>query len=295
MEAVFVMRDRILAEVPQRVVGGASIGPEGLGRKSEIARCSAAPRHAAGGLRDTRTFASAVAYLRVSTDQQAESGLGIEAQRASVTAAAARLGLSLRAVHVDGGVSGARAFTARPVLVQAVSALRRGDVFLVAKRDRLGRDAIEVGIIDRLILKAGARLISAAGEGTDDDNPASVFFRGIIDLVAQYERLIGRARTKAALAVKRARGERIGQLPFGFMLAPDGQHGENCKKSECRGCVHLEGNPIEQDKLARIRALKAGGRSCRKIAADLNADGVTTRRGGLWRFQYVARALRSAS
>ena len=270
---------RILAEEPQPVVAGAEIKPEELGRRSETTRCSDAERHASRGLYDTRTFASAVAYLRVSTDQQADSGLGLEAQRASVTAAAARLGLTLRAVHVDAGISGARPFTARPVLVQAVSALRRGDVLLVAKRDRLGRDAIEVGIIERLIVKHGARIVSAAGEGTEDDDPASVMFRGIIDLFAQYERLIGRARTRAAMAVKRARGERTGQLPFGYQLAADGL---------------LEPNATEQDKLARIRALKATGRSCRKIAAELNAEGVTTRRGGLWRFQYVARALRSA-
>ena len=264
----------------QDVVAGNVHGREQLGRRSETARCSDAGRHASDRLRDGRTFANAIGYLRVSTDQQADSGLGIEAQRASVTAAAARLGLTLRAVHVDAGISGARAFTARPVLVQAVSALRRGDVFLVAKRDRLGRDWIEVGIIERLIVKAGARVVSAAGEGTENDDPSSVIFRGMIDLFAQYERLIGRARTKAALAVKRAKGERTGQLPFGFQLAADN--------------VHLEPNPVEQGKLARIRALKATGRSCRKIAADLNADGVTTRRGGLWRFQYVARALRSA-
>ena len=276
------MRTCILANTdPLGLVDGEAVKREPLGRKFETARCSAAPRHAAGESRDTRTFASAVAYLRVSTDQQADSGLGIEAQHASVQAAAARLGLTLRAVLVDAGVSGGRAFTARPVLVQAVSALRRGDVFLVAKRDRLGRDAIEVGIIERLVVKQGARIVSAAGEGTEDDDPGSVMFRGIIDLFAQYERLIGRARTKAALAVKRTRGERAGQLPFGFQLAEDK--------------VHLEPNPVEQDKLARIRALKATGRSCRKIAADLNAEGVTTRRGGLWKFQYVARALRGAS
>ena len=270
----------ILADQAQPVVEDAPNERKELGRKSETARCSDADRHASLGLRHTRTFATALAYLRVSTDQQADSGLGLDAQRASVTAAAARLGLTLRAVYVDAGISGARAFTARPVLVQAVSALRRGDVLIVAKRDRLGRDAIEVGIIERLIVKHGARILSAAGEGTDDDDPASVMFRGIIDLFAQYERLIGRARTKAALAVKRARGERVGQLPFGFQLADDG--------------VHLEPNPVEQDKLARIRALKATGRSCRKIAADLNAEGVTTRRGGLWRFEYVARALRTS-
>src|ERR1700732_602961 len=107
----------------------------------------------------------AIGYCRVSTDKQADSGLGLEAQRASVTAAAQRLGLSLGSVFVDPGPSGSLALAVRPVLMEAVSALKRGDVLLIAKRDRLGRDVIEVAMIERLITKRGARIISAAGEG----------------------------------------------------------------------------------------------------------------------------------
>lgn len=228
---------------------------------------------------DARTFANAVAYLRVSTDQQAESGLGLEAQRASVMAAAMRLRLQLREVFVDDGVSGALSIADRPMLMRAVTTLHRGDVFLVAKRDRLGRDVIEVAMIERLIGKRGARTVSAAGEGTENEDPSSLLLRRLIDSFAEYERLIISARTKAALAAKRARGERAGQLPFGFQLAADGK---------------LEPNPIEQDKLARIRDLKATGHSIRKIADVLNADGITTRRGTAYRFQYVAHALRKA-
>src|SRR5690242_17976887 len=103
----------------------------------------------------------ALAYLRVSTDKQADSGLGLDAQRASVTAAAARLKLAITSVFIDAGVSGALALADRPVLMEAVTALKRGDVLLVAKRDRLGRDVIEVAMIERLIGKRGARVVSA--------------------------------------------------------------------------------------------------------------------------------------
>jgi DNA invertase Pin-like site-specific DNA recombinase len=221
-----------------------------------------------------------IAYLRVSTDKQADSGLGLEAQRASVTAAAARLGLELRAVLVDAGVSGSLSIADRPVLMQAVDALRRGDVLLVAKRDRLGRDVIAVAMIERLIAKRGARVVSAAGEGTDNEDPSNVLMRRLIDSFSEYERLIIGARTKSALAAKRARGERVGGLPFGYRLAAD--------------AVQLEADASEQGILARITALRAEGLTTRRIADALNQDGFRTRKGTPWRFQYVARALRSA-
>jgi site-specific DNA recombinase len=96
----------------------------------------------------------AIGYLRVSTDRQAESGLGLEAQEAAVRSAASRSRLDMGRVFVDGGTSGKLAIEDRPVLLDAVAALRRGDVLLVAKRDRLGRDVIAVAMIERLIAQA---------------------------------------------------------------------------------------------------------------------------------------------
>jgi len=77
----------------------------------------------------------AFGYLRVSTDAQADSGLGLEAQRSAITAAAARLGLDLGDVFTDAGLSGALELEDRPGLFAAVNALKRGDTLLVAKRD----------------------------------------------------------------------------------------------------------------------------------------------------------------
>lgn len=216
----------------------------------------------------------AVAYLRCSTDKQADSGLGLDAQRDSVTAAAGRLSLSLTGVYVDAGVSGSLAIGDRPVLMDAVSALKRGDTLLVAKRDRLGRDVVEIAMIERLIRKRGARIVSAAGEGTDTDDPAGLLMRRLIDSFAEYERLIIAARTRAALAAKRRRGERVsGALPYGYSLDGDG-----------RRLVHLD---AEQTVLEAIRGLRGDGQSFRAIAYTLNARGVRTRAGSLWRWQYV--------
>lgn len=252
---------------------------KGFGRKPPTTIPSGTLDHLARGSHDTGTFAIAIGYLRVSTDRQGESGLGLEAQRASLVAAAERLGLDLQAVSVDvehGDVS----VTDRPGLAEAVSALPRGGVLLVAKRDRLGREVFEVAMIERLVRQAGARIVSAAGEGTDNEDAPSVLMRRMIDAFAEYERLIIAARTKAALAVKKTRGERIGGVPFGSQLAAD--------------LVHLEPAPIEQRLLKRVQELNAFGRSLRQIAADVNAEGWTTRKGTPWRFQYVARALKTA-
>ena len=63
--------------------------------------------------------------------------------------------------------------------------------------------------------------MSASGEG-NGDSPADAFMRTVIDGAAQYEHGLIRARTRAVLAAKRARGERVGSVPFGFALDEDG-------------------------------------------------------------------------
>jgi hypothetical protein len=79
---------------------------------------------------------------------------------------------------------------------------------------------------------------------------------------------------------KRANGERVGKVPFGYRMAAD--------------ALHLEADPAEQGILSRIRELKAAGYTTRRIADELNRQGFTTRHGTAWRFQYVAEALRAA-
>src|SRR5262245_51029815 len=140
-----------------------------------------------------------IGYLRVSTDKQAETGLGLDAQRASIAACMHRLGLTLAQVFEDAGTSGALGVEDRPVLLDAIAALKRGDALIVSKRDRIGRDVIAVAMIERLVAKRGARIVSAAGEGTEGGNdPAAVLMRRLIDSFGEYERLIIAARTRAA-------------------------------------------------------------------------------------------------
>src|SRR5262249_6905361 len=179
------------------------------------------------------------------------------------------------------GVTGSRALDDRSVLMDAIPALKRGDVLVLAKRDRLCRDVVEMAMVERLITKRGARILSAAGEGTESDDPSGVLMRRLIDSFAEYERLIISARTKHALSAKRRRGERTSRFAqYGYQLAGHNQR--------------LEINAEEQGVLETIHRLRGCGRSLRAIAAELNETGLRTRSGAPWRFEYVRNVLRAS-
>ena len=206
---------------------------------------------------------TAVAYLRVSTDRQE---LGPEAQRASIAAWAAREGVEVVAWHLDAGVSGGAPIADRPELVAALASLtvHGAGVLVVAKRDRLARDVMNAAMLERMAADAGARIISAAGEGTDSADPSAVLLRTMVDAFAQYERAMIAARTRAALAAKRAKGERTGTVPYGFTADATGR---------------LEQHAAEQATIARVRELRAAGASFPAIVAQLRAEGVASRAG----------------
>lgn len=215
----------------------------------------------------------AVAYLRVSTDEQR---LGPEAQRAAIETWAAREGVCVTAWHTDAGVSGASSIEGRPALCEALASLREhgAGVLVVAKRDRIARDVIIAATIERAACTIGARLVSADGTG-NGDTPADQFMRTIIDGASQYERGLIRTRTKAALAAKSARGERVGMVPYGWRLAPNG--------------VALEHDEAEQGVLAAVRELRAAGLSQRAIVSELATRGLVSRSGRPFQKTQIAR------
>ena len=219
--------------------------------------------------------ATAIAYLRVSTDEQ---HLGPEAQRAAIEAWAAREAMHVVAWHVDRGVSGAAPLDRRPALLEAVDALPRGGVLVVAKRDRLARDVVIAAMIERAAARVGASVVSADGVGVGD-GPEAALLRAMVDAFAQYERALIRTRTKGALQAKRRKGERVGGVPFGYHLADDG--------------THVVRDDAEQRTLVRVHALARDGLSQRAIAELLNAELVPAR-GNRWHATTVARLLARA-
>ena len=223
---------------------------------------------------------NAIAYTRVSTTDQAESGAGLAAQSAAIAAYAAKAGIPILGMFTDAGISGAAGLEDRPGLMAAVAGLRRGDVLLIAKRDRLGRDQMAVLMIEKAISRKGATIISADGLGNGDD-AGSVFMRQVIDAAAVYERNLIKARTKAALAAKRKAGERTGEVPFGWRLDDAGR---------------LVEDAAEQNVLVKIMAGRAAGMSLRQIAAILTGAGIVTKKGrSTWTHTTIASILERAA
>ena len=219
-----------------------------------------------------------VGYVRASTDRQ---DLGPEAQREALASWCAGKGAQLVAVHEELGVSGGTAIDKRLGLLAAVDALQPAGagVLLVARRDRLARDVVAAAMIERLVERAGARVLSCAGEG-DGDSPEGLLMRRIVDAFAEYERAVIRGRIRAALAVKKSRGERVGDIPYGHRLAADGRR--------------LEPEPGEQTVLGVARQLRASGAPLRTIGEQLAAQGLRPRSGGSWHPQTLANILRGA-
>jgi DNA invertase Pin-like site-specific DNA recombinase len=217
----------------------------------------------------------AVAYLRVSTEEQQ---LGLDAQRRAIEAWALRTGTAIAEWHLDQGLSGALPLDQRPGLLAALAAVatRRAGVLVVARRDRLARDVVTAALADRVAARSGARVLSAAGEGTDTpaDDPSGFLLRGMTDLLAQYERALIALRTRAALRAKRHRGERAGTVPFGY-------------RSDAAG--RLTEDHREQEVLRRVRQLREEGLSLRAIVHRMAEEGVVGRTGRPLALRQVAR------
>lgn len=219
----------------------------------------------------------AVAYIRTSTSRQDLSPL---AQREAVTDWARRNGVTVEAVHEDIGVSGGVHPLEREGFGAALHSLGvyRAGMLIVARIDRLSRSTLDFAVVDDHLAKQGRRLVSADGVA-NDDTPEAKLIRGVLANVAEYERRLIGARTKAALRAKRRRGERTSHaLPYGFSLDP-----ANPKL--------LVANHIERAALRRAGELRRQGLGYRDVAAALNAEG-RPHRGNGWSERNVGRLLR---
>ena len=197
----------------------------------------------------------AIGYVRVSTDEQ---HLGPEAQEAAIREFVGRQGWTLHAVFCDHR-SGVLPIEARPGLCAALEAgkLSGAGRLIFARYDRLTRNPEHMRPLTRLFSSVGMVPTSADGVA-NGDAPADNFIRATLVNVAELERELTIVRTRAALAVKKARFECVGQPPFGFRREGD-------KLVPC---------PEHVRAAALIGELAAAGYSSRKIAAALNARGI---------------------
>ena len=206
----------------------------------------------------------AVAYLRVSTDRTRQD-LGAEAQRVAIEGWARRSGVEVRAWFLE-EVSGGATLDRRPVLLEALGAVAaHGAGLLVVQRlDRFSREPLTAALAECELQRNGATLAVADGAGGGTD-PTSELVRGILFSVARFEKAMIRARIKAALSVKKARGELTGKAPFGFRVGADGKT--------------LEPDEREAVVVERIRAMKKEGATLRDIQAAAQEESLIGRTG----------------
>jgi len=221
----------------------------------------------------------AVGYVRVSTDHQADGGESLDVQRNKVTAMAEVQGAELVELIEDAAESAKD--LRRPGMSHLLEMVDAGavDIVIVHKLDRLTRSVRDLGdLLDRFE-RRGVALVSV-NESLDTGTAAGRLVLNIMGAVSQWEREAIAERTRDALQSKKAKGERVGTVPFGFTVARDG--------------VRLLADDCEQAVLALARDLRAAGESLRAIARHLNRKGMTTRSGSAWRHEYVRNILRAA-
>lgn len=192
----------------------------------------------------------AIAYIRVSTDEQADNGGSLDSQREQVRAACAERGWEVADVAEDAGYS-ARTLS-RPGLTRALEALSRSgaDALVAAKLDRLSRSVLDFASLMERSQQEDWALV-ALDCAVDTTTPAGEAMAGVLAIFAQFERRLISQRTKDGLAARRAAGVRLGRPPS----LPDA---------------------VRDD----IVASRAGGASYAAIAQALNGTGVPTAQGG---------------
>ncbi|WP_144825328.1 recombinase family protein [Micrococcus luteus] len=213
----------------------------------------------------SRTRPLALAYIRVSTEDQAEHGASLDAQRAALAAEAERRGWDVEVV-ADAGLSGKS--LKRPGLQSALARLDRGeaDVLLAVRLDRVSRSVADfAGLLDRCQRRGWELVLLSPNIDTAD--PAGRFTANVLASAAQYERELISQRTREGMAQRKAEGVRFGRP-----------------------------NEIPEEVRERILRMRAEGVRVSHIARTLTEEGVPTARGGaVWRSSAIDRVLAQAA
>jgi len=215
-----------------------------------------------------------ISYLRVSTSRQGRSGLGLEAQRTTIAQFAAAHGFTITAEYLEVETGkGADALERRPQLTAALAQARKLKcAVIVAKLDRLSRD---VAFISGLMAQRVSFIVAELGADADP------FMLHVYAALAEKERALISARTKAALQAKKAAGARLGNRT-------------NLMEAATLGAAAnaAQANAFAANVLPVVKSIQASGvTSLRGIASTLNARGIRTARGGDWHAQTVKQTL----
>jgi site-specific DNA recombinase len=231
--------------------------------------------------RTTADTTTAVGYIRVSTEKQADHGVSLEAQRAKLAAYAALYDLELAAVVVDAGVSAKT--LERPGLQRALAMLRKGQAtaLLVTKLDRLTRSVKDLGVLVEEYFSSDNITLLSVADNIDTRTAAGRLVLNVLGSVAQWERETIGERTAEALAQKKRQGHKTGgDVPYGYRLLSDGKT--------------LRPDTAEQAMLAAIREARQRGLSQRAVVGELAKQGFTTRKGTTLSLMQVQRIMTQA-
>jgi DNA invertase Pin-like site-specific DNA recombinase len=222
----------------------------------------------------------------VSTDKQAEEGLGLNVQEAKIRAWAKAEGHKILGSYRDEGISGSNGLDTRVGLYDAMAAVqdRKAHGLVVYRLDRLARDLIlQEQLLAEVRRMGGEAFTTSAAEAsylTDDaDDPSRKLIRQILGAVNEYERSMIALRLRSGRAAKAARGgfaygaPHFGTRAEGKELVPDER---------------------EVAAVARIRSLQGDGLSLRQIASQLDSEGIRPKRGERWHPTTVNRVLARA-
>lgn len=223
----------------------------------------------------------AIGYVRVSTDRQAEEGLGLEVQEQALRAWCKAGGHRLVAIVRDEGVSGTLEADKRPGLAEALALIADGqaEALVVHRLDRLARLlTVQEAVLAQVWQNSGRVFTIDAGEVLEDDpdDPMRTAMRQMRGVFHQLDRAMIAARLRAGRRLKAARGGfAYGSPPFGA-------------RSKDR---ELVSEPTEGDAIAYARELRRKGASYRAICVALTEAGHRPRRSDRWHPQVVARIL----
>jgi site-specific DNA recombinase len=206
----------------------------------------------------------AIGYIRVSTEQQADEGVSLAAQKAKIEAWCLVNGYELAEVYTDAGISGSK-MDKRQGLKDALTAVKKGDALVVYSLSRLARSTKDTLVIAEQLEAKKADLVSLS-EKLDTTTAAGRMMFKMLAVLADFERDLVAERTKSALGHKKASGEVYSPTPFGFK-AIDGK---------------LEQVESEAAVVAEILTMRTQGATLNAIADSLNQRGIEGKRGGKW-------------
>ena len=207
----------------------------------------------------------AIGYIRVSTEQQANEGVSLEAQKAKIAAWCVTNGYELVNVFVDAGISG-KSMDKRPGLQDAMKSLKKGMALVSYSLSRLARSTKDALSIGETVAKRKADMVSLS-EQIDTTTAAGKMMFQMLAVLAEFERNLVAERTTNALQHKKATNQKYTNItPYGFEA--------------------IEGRLVQVQAeaaiVAEIQAARASGNTLQSIADTLNGRGIPTKTGKTW-------------